>query len=66
MQISFHFGLGLFELFSPLLLLPTPPRGDAVAFGYRPENVCPKRTFTSLTRCALRRTNRRSATQGSC
>jgi hypothetical protein len=39
-----------------LLLLPTPPRGDAVAVGYRPENVCLKRTFTSLTRCALRRT----------
>jgi len=32
-----------------LLLLPTPPRGDAVAVGYRPESVYLKRTFTSPT-----------------
>jgi hypothetical protein len=32
-----------------LLLLPTPPHGDAVAFGYGPESVCPEGTFTSLT-----------------
>ena len=31
-----------------LPLLPTPPRGDAVTFGYRPESVCLKRTCTSL------------------
>ena len=39
-----------------LLLLPTPPHGDAVAFGYRPESVCLERTFTSLIMCAFRRT----------
>ena len=39
-----------------LLLLPTPPHGDAVAFGFRPESVCLERTFTSLIMCALRRT----------
>jgi len=39
-----------------LQLLSTPPRGDAVAFGYRPESVCLKRTFTSLTVRALSRT----------
>ena len=31
-----------------LLLLPTPPHGDAVAFGYRPENVYLEGTFTPL------------------
>ena len=31
-----------------LLLLPTPPLGDAVAFGYRPESVYLKGTFTPL------------------
>jgi hypothetical protein len=31
-----------------LLLLPTPPYGDAVAFGFRPENVCLEGTFTPL------------------
>jgi hypothetical protein len=31
-----------------LLLLPTPPLDDAVAFGYRPENVCLKGTYTPL------------------
>src|SRR3989441_13320738 len=42
-----------------LLLLPTPPPGDAVAFSFRPESVCLKRTFTSLTTRALRRTYHR-------
>ena len=42
-----------------LLLLPTPPLGDAVAFGYRPESICLKRTCTSLTSRALRRTYHR-------
>jgi hypothetical protein len=40
-----------------LLLLPTLPRGNAVTFGYGPESVCPKRTCTSLTVCACRRTS---------
>ena len=39
-----------------LLLLPTPPRGDAVTVGYRPESVCLKRTCTSLDGRASRRT----------
>ena len=39
-----------------LLLLPTPPLGDAVAVGYRPERAYLKRTSTSLTKCAFRRT----------
>src|SRR2546429_8057806 len=42
-----------------LLLLSTPPLGDAVAFSYRPESVCLERTCTSLTSRALRRTARR-------
>jgi len=29
-------------------LLSTPPHGDAVAVGYRPEMVCLKKTYTSL------------------
>jgi hypothetical protein len=32
-----------------LLLLPTPPHGDAVIFGYRPESVYLTGTFTLLT-----------------
>jgi hypothetical protein len=40
-----------------LLLLPTPPRGDAVTFGYRPECVYLKRTCTSLAKYAYSRTN---------
>jgi hypothetical protein len=39
-----------------LLLLPTPPHDDAVAVGYRPENVYLEGTFTPLfstTQCAL-------------
>jgi hypothetical protein len=39
-----------------LRLLSTPPRGDAVTFSYRPENVCLKRTYTSLIEYTLRRT----------
>jgi hypothetical protein len=31
-----------------LLLLPTPPHDDAVAFGYRPESVYLEGTFTPL------------------
>src|SRR5438128_10229134 len=42
-----------------LLLLSTPPLGDAVAFSFRPESVCLKRTSTSLTSRALRRTYHR-------
>ena len=41
-----------------LTLLSTPPRGDAVALGFRPECVCLKRTFTVLQACACRRTDR--------
>jgi hypothetical protein len=41
-----------------LLLLPTPPRGDAVAVDYRPESAYLKRTLTSPTRHAFRRTER--------
>jgi hypothetical protein len=47
-----------YGLVSHLQLLPTPPHGDAVTFGYRPENVCLKRTFTSLNKCACGRTDR--------
>ncbi len=43
-----------------LQLLPTPPHGDAVTFGYRPESIYLKRTFTSLSGCAHRRTSSRS------
>src|SRR6185295_12412602 len=39
-----------------LLLLSTTHRCVAVAFGYGPESVCPKRTLTSLTTRAFRRT----------
>jgi len=38
-----------YGLVSHLLLLPTPPYGDAVTVGYRPESVSLKRTSTSLT-----------------
>ena len=41
-----------------LPLFPTPPRGDAVTFGYRPESVYLKRTFTSLTYHTYRHTCR--------
>ena len=39
-----------------LLLLPTPPRGDAVAIGFGPEGVCPEGTFTPLTIAPFGRT----------
>ena len=39
------------------LLLSTSPRGDAVAVGYRPESAYLKRTFTSPTTRAFRRTS---------
>src|SRR5258708_5482682 len=39
-----------------LRLLRTPPRGDALSFGFRPENVCLKGTPTPLIRYTLRRT----------
>ena len=42
-----------------LLLLPTPPRGDAVAIGYGLGNVCPRWTCTTLISHALRRTSLR-------
>ena len=38
-----------YGLVSHLLLLSTPLHSDAVTVGYRPESVCLKRTFTSLT-----------------
>jgi len=41
-----------------LQLLPTSPHGNAVSFAFRPENVCLKRTSTSLTISAFRRTSR--------
>ena len=41
-----------------LLLLPTPPRGDAVTVDYRPESVCLKGTSTPPTSHAHRRTRR--------
>jgi hypothetical protein len=44
-----------------LLLLPTPPRGDAVAVGYGPESVCPEGTSTLQDVCALRRTSAAAA-----
>jgi hypothetical protein len=37
-------------------LLSTPPRGDAVTVGYRPEKVYLERTCTSLIKYAHRRT----------
>jgi hypothetical protein len=39
-----------------LPVLPTPPRGDAVPVGYKPESVCLKRTSTFLTKHTCRRT----------
>jgi len=39
-------------------MLPTPPRGDAVPVGYRPESAYLKRTHTSLTWHTYRRTIR--------
>jgi len=39
-----------------LLMLPTPPHGDAVPVGYRPEDAYLKGTHTPLTTHTLRRT----------
>ncbi len=39
-----------------LRLLSTPPRGDAVTFGYRPESTCLEGTCTPLIEYTLRRT----------
>src|SRR5437899_4394958 len=50
-------GFAYYGLLIHLLLLPTPPRGDAVTIGYRPECVYLKRTCTSLAKYAYRRTN---------
>ena len=47
-----------------LLLLPTPPRGDAVALGYGPESVCPEGTFTPLTIAPFGRTYHRASADG--
>lgn len=49
----------------PLPLLLTPPRGDAISVGYRPESVYLGRTFTSLYTRALRRTIRRHSREQS-
>jgi hypothetical protein len=48
-----------YGLVSHLRLLSTPPHGDAVTFGFRPESVCLKRICTSLNECAHGRTERR-------
>ena len=48
-----HKSYGLVVL---LQLLPTPPRGDAVTFRYRPESEYLKRTFTSLIKQTCKRT----------
>ena len=42
-----------------LRLLSTPPRGDAVTFGYRPENACLEGTCTPLIEYTFRRTSGR-------
>ena len=39
-----------------LRLLSTPPRGDAVTFGYRPESACLEGTSTLLIEYTFRRT----------
>ena len=44
-----------------LRLLSTPPRGDAVTFGYRPESVCLEGTYTLLVEYTFRRTKSRRA-----
>ena len=40
-----------------LRLLSTPPHGDAVTFGYRPESACLEGTSTLLTEYTFRRTS---------
>ncbi len=42
-----------------LRLLSTPPHGDAVTFGYRPENACLEVTSALLIEYAFRRTRAR-------
>jgi hypothetical protein len=49
-------GFVAYGLLVHLPLLSTTPRGVAVTFGYRPECACLKRTPTSLTKHARRRT----------
>ena len=51
-EFAYRYGL-LFHL----PLLRTPPRDDALLFGYRPESACLARTFTSLSMHARRRTS---------
>jgi hypothetical protein len=51
--------LSSYGLVVHLLLLSTTHRCVAVAFGYRPESVCLKRTFTSPSTCAFRRASQR-------
>ena len=46
-----------YGLTARLLLLSTRPRGHAVTFDYRPENVCLEGTYTLLCEYACRRTN---------
>ncbi len=40
-----------------LRLLSTPPHGDAVTFGYRPESACLEGTSTLLIEYTFRRTS---------
>jgi hypothetical protein len=47
-------GFVSYGLLIHLLLLSTPPRGDAVTVSYRPECVYLKRTCTSLAKYAYR------------
>ncbi len=50
-----------------LLLLPTPPHGDAVAVGFRPESACLERDFTSPVMHARGRTSQgRQALEERC
>jgi len=44
-------------------MLPTPPHGDAVSVGYKPESVYLKRTYTFLTKHTYKRTTTGSANQ---
>ena len=53
-SMGFTYGLAV-----RLGLLSTPSLNDAVTSGYGQPVLCPKRTFTSLLGCALRRTEMR-------
>jgi hypothetical protein len=55
-EISGRNGFVSYGLVVHLLLLPTPPRDDAVTVGYKPESVYLEGTFTPLTKYAHRRT----------